>query len=111
MIEAKSIALSHHEKWDGSGYPAGLKGENIPLAARIVALADVYDALTTERFYKRAYSHEKARQIIIDLKSTHFDPQIVEIFLQLEEDFNRIREEHFKEETGWIELPAHAMGA
>lgn len=107
----KEIAYGHHEKWDGSGYPAGLKGENIPLAARIVALADVYDALTTERFYKRAYSHEKTRQIIIDLKSTHFDPQIVEIFLQLEEDFNRIREEHFKEETGWIELPAHAMGA
>lgn len=107
----KEIAYGHHEKWDGSGYPAGLKGENIPLAARIVALADVYDALTTERFYKRAFSHEKTRQIIIDLKSTHFDPQIVEIFLQLEEDFNRIREEHFKEETGWIELPAHAMGA
>ena len=107
----KEIAYGHHEKWDGSGYPAGLKGESIPLAARIVALADVYDALTTERFYKRAFSHEKTRQIIIDLKSTHFDPQIVEIFLQLEEDFNRIREEHFKEETGWIELPAHAMGA
>jgi len=107
----KEIAYGHHEKWDGSGYPAGLKGESIPLAARIVALADVYDALTTERFYKRAFSHEKTRQIIIDLKSTHFDPQFVEIFLQLEEDFNRIREEHFKEETGWIELPAHAMGA
>jgi PAS domain S-box-containing protein len=107
----KEIAYGHHEKWDGSGYPAGLKGENIPIAARIVALADVYDALTTERFYKRAYTHEKSRKIIIGLKSTHFDPQIVEVFLQLEEDFNRIREEQFKEETGWIELPAHAMGA
>jgi len=106
----KEIAYNHHEKWDGSGYPEGLKGENIPLSARIVALADVYDALTTERFYKRAFSHEKSRQIIIDLNATHFDPAIVDVFLQLEDDFDKIREEQFKEDTGWIELPAHAMG-
>ncbi len=106
----KEIAYNHHEKWDGSGYPTGLKGEDIPLSARIVALADVYDALTTERFYKRAYTHEKSRRIIIDLKATHFDPEIVDVFLLLEDEFNRIREEQFKEETGWIELPAHAMG-
>lgn len=114
----KDIAYSHHEKWDGSGYPAGLKNEAIPLAARIVSLADVYDALTTDRFYKPAYSHEKSRQIIIDLKATHFDPEIVDVFLQLEDDFNRIREEQFvgkaehENEAGWIELPvAHALGA
>ena len=106
----KEIAYNHHEKWDGSGYPEGLKGESIPLSARIVALADVYDALTTERFYKPAYSHEKSRQIIIDLNATHFDPAIVDVFLQLEDDFDKIREEQFKEDTGWIELPAHAMG-
>jgi len=114
----KDIAYSHHEKWDGSGYPAGLKKEAIPLAARIVALADVYDALTTDRFYKRAYSHEKSRQIIIGLKATHFDPDIVDVFLQLEDDFNRIREEQFgrqaehENEAAWIELPvAPALGA
>jgi HD-GYP domain-containing protein (c-di-GMP phosphodiesterase class II) len=117
----KEIAYNHHEKWDGSGYPGGLKNEDIPLAARIVALADVYDALTTKRFYKRAYSHKKTRQIIVDSKMTHFDPDIVDAFLQLEDDFDRIRAEQFKEEqfkpeqfkedTGWIELPAHATGS
>ena len=106
----RDIAYNHHEKWDGSGYPAGLSGENIPLAARIVALADVYDALTTERFYKRAYTHEKSRQIIVDLKSTHFDPEIVNVFLRLEAKFDEIREELLKVETGWIELPAHTLG-
>jgi PAS domain S-box-containing protein len=117
QIEGKSflkmgrqIAYTHHEKWDGSGYPAGLRGEDIPLSARIVALADVYDALTTERFYKRAYTHDKSRQIIISLKGSHFDPRIVEVFEQLADEFNRIREELFKEENGWIDLPAHAMG-
>jgi HD-GYP domain-containing protein (c-di-GMP phosphodiesterase class II) len=105
----KEIAYNHHEKWDGSGYPWGLKNEDIPLSARIVALADVYDALTTERFYKRAYTHEKSSQIIIGLRATHFDPEIVDVFRQLEDDFNRIREEQFKEDTGWIELPAHAI--
>ena len=105
----KEIAYNHHEKWDGSGYPAGLKKEDIPLAARIVALADVYDALTTERFYKRAFTHEKSRDIIVSLKNTHFDPEIVDVFLQLEDDFNRIREEQFREDTGWIELPALTM--
>ena len=104
----KEIAYNHHEKWDGSGYPKGLKNEDIPLSARIVALADVYDALTTERLYKCAFSHEKSRQIILDLKTTHFDPEIVDTFMQLEDEFNRIREEQFKKESGWIELPPHS---
>ena len=106
----KEIAYNHHEKWDGSGYPAGLKGEDIPLSARIVALADVYDALTTERFYKPAYTHKKSRNIIINLKASHFDPAIVDVFLQLEDEFNGIRREQFREDTGWIELTAKAMG-
>ncbi len=110
LAMGKEIAYNHHEKWDGSGYPAGLRGENIPLAARIVALADMYDALTTERFYKRAYTHKKSSQIINNLKAIHFDPAIVDVFLQLEAEFNRIRREHFKEETGWIELPAQTKG-
>jgi response regulator RpfG family c-di-GMP phosphodiesterase len=89
----REIAYNHHEKWDGSGYPRGLHGADIPLAARIVAVADVYDALTTQRFYKEAFSHAKALQIISSLKGTHFDPEVVDAFLALEGQFNRIREE------------------
>ena len=95
----KEIAYNHHEKWDGSGYPRGLNGEDIPLAARIIALADVYDALTTKRFYKKAYTHERSRQIIIDLKATHFDPEVVDVFLALEDEFDRIRRENLEDET------------
>jgi len=95
----KEIAYNHHEKWDGSGYPRGLNGEDIPLSARIIALADVYDALTTKRFYKEAYTHEKSRQIIIDLKGTHFDPEVLDGFLALADEFDRIRLENLDEET------------
>ena len=95
----REIAYNHHEKWDGSGYPRGLNGEGIPLAARIIALADVYDALTTKRFYKEAFSHKRSRQIIIDHKGTHFDPEVVDVFLALEDEFNRIRREKLKNET------------
>jgi putative two-component system response regulator len=84
---AGDIAWSHHEKYDGSGYPRGLAGEAIPLAARIVALADVYDALTTQRVYKPAYRHETARSIILEGSGTHFDPTIVEAFLARESQF------------------------
>ena len=89
----REIAYNHHEKWDGSGYPCGLRADAIPLAARIVAVADVYDALTTRRFYKEAFSHAKACHIIRDLKGSHFDPEVVEAFLTLEDQFNRVREE------------------
>ena len=75
------IALAHHEKWDGSGYPFGLKHENINLPARIVAIADVYDALTSIRAYKKAMSHSEAVEIIRKGKSTHFDPKVVDAFL------------------------------
>ncbi|HPR52695.1 MAG TPA: PAS domain S-box protein, partial [Deltaproteobacteria bacterium] len=91
----KEIAYYHHEKWDGSGYPEGLKGQEIPLSARIVALADVYDALTSKRVYKDAFSHAKATEIIVNGSGTHFDPDIVEAFLAHENDFMRIREEMF----------------
>ena len=105
----KEIAYNHHEKWDGSGYPIGLKGEEIPLSARIVALADVYDALTSKRFYKEAYTHERSKDIIVDLKGSHFDPEIVDAFLILEAEFNMIREEKLKEELELIDQPALAV--
>jgi putative two-component system response regulator len=78
---ARNIVVYHHEKWDGSGYAAGLKGEEIPLEARIVAIADVFDALTTKRVYKPAFTLEKSRQIIQEESSTHFDPNIVSVFI------------------------------
>ncbi len=89
----KEIAYYHHERWDGHGYPKGLSGEDIPLSARKVALADVYDALTSKRCYKEAYSHEKAKNIIVEESGKHFDPEVVEAFLECEQDFIRIREE------------------
>ncbi len=84
---AFELTMYHHEKWDGTGYPAGLSGNGIPIAARIMALADVYDALTTPRVYKEAFSHEKAKQIILEGRAKHFDPDLVDIFLALEEKF------------------------
>jgi putative two-component system response regulator len=88
---ARDIAITHHEKWDGSGYPNGLRGEEIPLCGRIVALADVYDALTTARVYKPAFSHEKAKGIILEGRGKHFDPEIVDAFLNNEGRFIEIR--------------------
>ena len=82
------IAMSHHEKWDGSGYPSGIAGDEIPLSARIIALADVYDALRMERPYKKAYTHEKACEIIMEGRGKHFEPLIVDIFLEFEQEFN-----------------------
>lgn len=82
-----AIARSHHEKWDGNGYPDGLAGEDIPLCARIMALADVYDALRAKRPYKDGMSHEDAREIIIAGSGTHFDPDVVEAFLEIEQIF------------------------
>jgi len=83
------VAQSHHEKWDGGGYPEGLIGEKIPLSARIMALADVYDALRSKRVYKNAYSHEKACEIIIEERGKHFDPLIVDVFLKFEQEFKK----------------------
>lgn len=84
------IALRHHEKYDGTGYPEGLKGQEIPLSARIVALADVYDALVSRRVYKNAYTHEIARAIILNGGGSHFDPIIVDAFIACEDKFKDI---------------------
>lgn len=88
---ARDIAWSHHEKFSGSGYPRGLSGTDIPLCGRIVAVADVYDALTTKRVYKEAFSHERARSIITDGRGTDFDPDIVDAFLRCENQFITIK--------------------
>jgi PAS domain S-box-containing protein len=87
----KEIAFYHHERWDGTGYPAGKKAEDIPLSARIVTLADVYDALTSKRSYKEALSHEEAMTIIRSERGSHFDPEIVDVFVENHETFNRVR--------------------
>ncbi len=86
----KVIAYTHHEKWDGSGYPEGLAGENIPLFGRIMAIADVYDALICRRRYKPSFSHEESVEIIARNKGTHFDPTLVEAFLEVSEEFRDI---------------------
>jgi putative two-component system response regulator len=87
-----AVAESHHERWDGTGYPHGLSGTAIPLVGRIVALADVYDALTTRRPYKRAYTHELSRQEILDGRGRHFDPDVVDAFIACEQAFVAVEE-------------------
>lgn len=87
------IALYHHEQWDGSGYPDGLVGKNIPLPARIMALADVYDALRSDRCYRKAMSHEQTRNIILEGDGRHFDPEVVMAFLRVETLFAKTAEE------------------
>jgi len=84
---AKEIAYAHQEKWDGSGYPLGLAGDNIPISARLMAVADVYDALISRRVYKEGMTHEQAVQLIIEGRGKHFDPDITDAFLALQEDF------------------------
>lgn len=91
---AIEIAGSHHEKWDGTGYPLGLKGLEIPLCARIVALADVYDALRSKRSYKEAMSHKTACTIIVSESGTHFDPDIAFAFMEIENKFKDISERY-----------------
>jgi putative two-component system response regulator len=91
---ACSIALHHHERWDGHGYPHGLKGEQIPLAARIVSIVDVYDALVYDRVYHPAFSEEKALQIIKSGKGTQFDPELYENFMKCHGEFLKIREKY-----------------
>jgi len=80
---AKEIVYSHHEKWDGSGYPEGLRGEEIPLAGRLMAVVDVYDATVMRRRYQKAMSHDDAVKVIVDGRGTHFDPAVVDAFLEI----------------------------
>jgi response regulator RpfG family c-di-GMP phosphodiesterase len=87
---AREISETHHEKWDGSGYPRGLKGNTIPLSGRLMALADVYDALISKRVYKPAFPHEKAKAIILEGDGSHFDPAVVAAFLRCEQTFKDI---------------------
>lgn len=91
---AKEITLTHHEKWDGTGYPQGLSGEDIPISARLMALADVYDALRSRRVYKEGMSHDEAVETIKEGSGTHFDPDIVEAFLEIKEKFLKIAEQY-----------------
>lgn len=93
LNEAKNLAEFHHEKWNGSGYPTGLSGEDIPLSARIMAVADVFDALVSKRSYKEPFTFEKAMQIIEEGSGNHFDPKIVEVFLDSSDEVRRVAEE------------------
>lgn len=98
LTTAREIAYHHHEKWDGTGYPFGLQGDQIPISARLMALADVYDALITKRVYKEAYSHQHARDTILSWRGAYFDPDIVDAFLDTQDEFSRIAEEHEDQE-------------
>ena len=93
LLMARDISQSHHERFDGAGYPDGLVGKNTPLCARIVCIADVYDALTSKRIYKNAFGHDVAKSIITEESGTHFDPEVVEAFLATEEEFLQTREQ------------------
>ncbi len=89
---ARDIAYSHHEKWDGSGYPEGISGTNIPIPARLMALADVYDALINKRVYKNAIPHQEAMDIILAGRGAHFDPNVVDAFVRIKDKFASIAE-------------------
>jgi len=91
---AREIAYSHQEKWDGSGYPQGLRGEAIPISARLMAVADVYDALISKRIYKPAFSHEKAKSMMSKGRGTHFDPDVLDAFFVIEDRFRAIAERY-----------------
>lgn len=91
---AAKIALTHHERWDGNGYPLGLKGEDIPIEGRIVAVADVYDALQSPRPYKPAFDTDKCLRIIIEETGTHFDPQVVQALFETFPRIERVRQQH-----------------
>ena len=90
---AKILAHYHHEKWDGRGYPEGLKGSDIPLQARMMALADVYDALASDRPYKKALSHDEAMRIILENRGTHFDPELTDLFVSISPEIKETRNE------------------
>jgi len=89
---AQQIATGHHEKWDGSGYPKGFKGDDIPIAARLMAVADVYDALISRRIYKEGFSQERVAEMLIEGRGKHFDPDIVDAFLAIQPEFQEIAE-------------------
>jgi putative two-component system response regulator len=102
---AHDIAYTHHEKWNGRGYPQGLKGEEIPLCGRLMALADTYDALISQRVYKPPLTHEEAIRIIVKDKGTHFDPDIVDAFLTVSDEFRNIARQNSDSEKQEILKP------
>ena len=91
---AKEIAIIHHEKWDGTGYPRGLSKKEIPISGRLMALSDVYDALISKRIYKGAFTHDEAKNIILEGQGAHFDPDIVDAFIRREAEFIKIMGKH-----------------
>jgi len=111
FIVAIDLVYSHHEKWDGSGYPQGLSGQAIPLAGRIMALADVYDALISARVYKPGMGHEDAAQIIAQGSGTHFDPDVVGAFLDLAFEFRAIADRYADSDRELIEKAKFAISA
>jgi len=108
---ARDIAYAHHEKWDGTGYPLGIMGEEIPLSARIVAIADVYDALTSNRPYKRKISHKDAVGIILNNRGTQFDPYLIDIFEKYENEFQQIAEQIGADADGEIKYAGKMVSA
>ncbi len=109
---AKELVLSHQEKWDGSGYPRALAGTDIPVSARMVALADVYDALITSKVYKEGVPHDKAVQIIFSERGTHFDPDMVDAFVEIQDSFADIAKRYADTEADMqhkIEYMANAI--
>lgn len=108
LNEARSLAAYHHEKWDGSGYPTGLAGEDIPLSARVMAVADVFDALVSKRSYKTPFTYKEAMKIITDGSGKHFDPLIVDAFVSAEAEVRKVEEEFSRRtnEAGWLEKKA-----
>ena len=102
---AHDIAYTHHEKWNGTGYPQSLRGEEIPLCGRLMALADTYDALISQRVYKPLLTHEEAIRIIVKDKGTHFDPDVVDAFLTVSEEFRNIAREHSDSEKQEVLKP------
>jgi putative two-component system response regulator len=99
MQLAETIALQHHEKWNGQGYPSGLRREDIAIEARMVAVADVYDALTHDRVYKEAWPEEKALELIEEDSGEHFDPDIAALFLDHAETIHDIRVNNTEDDT------------
>ncbi len=107
---AKDIAYSHQEKWDGSGYPQGLAGDAIPIAARLMALADVYDALISRRVYKSGMPHERAAQLIVEGRGRHFDPDVTDAFVALQEDFRAIALRYADSDSDLQHKARHLVG-
>jgi putative two-component system response regulator len=96
LLLAKDLAYCHHERWDGTGYPNGLIGESIPFYARILAIADVYDALTSRRTYKEEFSHKDAVEIIRNGRGTLFDPELVDIFIEIKDRFEQAQRNKYR---------------